>query len=231
VTAALRPARGGRGSGWKEAGALLALAAAALILWDTWAVYPLKVLVIFFHEMSHGLAALLTGGSIERIEVVSGLGGLCVTRGGKAFFIASAGYLGSMAWGGVILVLAARTRADRAVMGALGGLLVLVSLIWVRPFLGFGMSFGLLAGGAMGAAAVWLRREVNDFLLKLIGLTSCLYAVLDLKSDILDRPSSPSDARILAELTGVPAIVWGLVWTGLAIAGSLFFLSKTRDSA
>ena len=33
-------------------------------LWNTSLVYPLKILVVFFHEISHGVAAVLTGGSI-----------------------------------------------------------------------------------------------------------------------------------------------------------------------
>eukprot|EP00425_Heterocapsa_triquetra_P025156 CAMPEP_0195122230 /NCGR_PEP_ID=MMETSP0448-20130528/125969_1 /TAXON_ID=66468 /ORGANISM="Heterocapsa triquestra, Strain CCMP 448" /LENGTH=51 /DNA_ID=CAMNT_0040159715 /DNA_START=86 /DNA_END=237 /DNA_ORIENTATION=+ len=44
--------------------------------------------------------------------------------------------------------------------------------------------------------------EVNDLVLKVIGLTSCMYAVLDIKSDVLDRPYLRSDASMMAEATG-----------------------------
>ena len=57
-----------------------------------------------------------------------------------------------------------------------------------------------------------------------LGLTSCLYAVLDIKSDVLDRPGLPSDAAMLTELTGLPTLFWGVLWITLALAacGLLF---------
>ena len=36
---------------------LLALTALVIALWDTPAILPLKILVVFLHELSHGLAA------------------------------------------------------------------------------------------------------------------------------------------------------------------------------
>ena len=61
-------------------------------------------------------------------------------------------------------------------------------------------------------------------MLKVIGLTSCLYVVLDLKSDIFDGSGRPSDATLLAEYTGLPAALWGILWIAIAAAGSLGFL-------
>ncbi len=209
---------------WKVLGSLVGIVVVVALLWDTRAVYPLKILVVFFHEMSHGLAALLTGGSIERIEVVAAEGGLCVTRGGSRFVILTAGYLGSLVWGGVILLLASRTRLDRAVALALGGILLLVSLLWVRPFAGFGFLFGLGTSAVLIAIGLFLPEEVSDYLLRIVGLTSCLYAVLDIKSDILDRPGVRSDAVMLAEATHIPSLVWGILWIALAVVAAFFFL-------
>jgi hypothetical protein len=209
---------------WRTGGALLILMAGVVLFWNTWAVYPLKILVVFFHELSHGLAAWVTGGSIERIELVAQQGGLCVTRGGSTFLTLSAGYLGSLFWGGVILVVAARTRHDKWFTMGLGILLLLVTLLFIRPLVGFGFAFGLFTGGAMVAAGRLLPEKANDLLLKVIGLTSCLYAVLDIKSDILDRSYLRSDARMLAEYTGIPTLVWGVVWILLAVVAAMFFL-------
>lgn len=209
---------------WRIFASLLGLVVVAALFWNTWAVYPLKILVVFFHELSHGLAALLTGGSIVRIEVVAQEGGLCVTRGGNRFIMLSAGYLGSLVWGGVILVLAARTHLDKIISAVLGVMLVLITLLYVRPFGGFGFVFGLLSGAALIAIGVFLSEDINDPLLRLIGLTSCLYAVLDIKSDIIDRPHLRSDAVMLADLTHIPALVWGILWILIAVVAALFFL-------
>ena len=87
---------------WKELGGMVALMVPVLLLWDSIAIFPLKIIVIFFHELSHGIAALLTGGSVQEISVSSREGGYCLTLGGSPFLILSAGYLGSLFWGGVI---------------------------------------------------------------------------------------------------------------------------------
>ena len=206
---------------------------AVVYLWNTWIVYPLKILVVFFHELSHGLMAVITGGSIKEIRIVAAQGGVCVTAGGNRFLTLSAGYLGSLVLGGVILVLATRTRYDQTIATVIGGLMLLISLLFVRPIISFGIFFGLLAGLAMIAAGKYLSEDSNDFILKVIGLTSCLYAVLDIKSDVLDRPYLRSDARMLAELTHLPTIFWGLLWITIAVIAAVFFLlvaCKTRPS-
>jgi len=41
--------------------------------------------------------------------------------------------------------------------------------------------------------------------------------VLDIKSDVLDRPYLPSDAAMLAEATGIPTVFWGMLWIGVAL--------------
>jgi hypothetical protein len=207
-----------------EAAWLVAISTIVWLLWDTPVILPLKILVVFFHELSHGIMAMLTGGEIVRIEVVAQEGGLCVTRGGNRFLTLSAGYVGSLIWGGLLLVLASRSRLDRTVSATVGMLLMLATLIWVRPLVSFGFLFGLSAGGALLAIGYFLSHAVNDFLLKVIGLTSCLYALLDIKSDIIDRPYLKSDAAMLAEEFGLPTIFWGLLWAAIAVGFALFFL-------
>ena len=59
----------------------LALAVATLLLWGTPVVYPFRLFVVFLHEISHGIAAVLTGGQIVSIAM-GNAGGVCFTRGG-----------------------------------------------------------------------------------------------------------------------------------------------------
>jgi hypothetical protein len=209
---------------WRVLAGLVGLMVPIGLLWSTSLLYPLKILVVFFHEISHGLVAVATGGSIDRIEVVAAEGGLCVTRGGSRFLTLSAGYLGSLVWGGVLLVLASRTRLDRVLAAVLGGILVLVAIAFVRPIASFGFVFGLLSGLALVASGIFLPEVVNDTLLRIFGLTSCFYALLDIKSDILDRPQVRSDAVMLAEVTKIPGVVWGVIWIAVALLASFVFL-------
>ena len=196
------------------------------LLWIFWwspVVYPLKVFVVFLHEISHGIASIATGGSIQQITLDPRLGGACDCPNGNAFLTLSAGYLGSLAWGGVILELGrwAGRRADWIVR-SLGMLVAVVTVLYVRG--PFGVAFGLLFGIGLIYVALRLSSQLNQMLLTVLGLTSCLYAVLDIKSDVLDRPELPSDAYMLAEVTGVPTLAWGGAWIAIAlfVSGWLF---------
>jgi Zn-dependent oligopeptidase len=43
------------------------------------ALYPVKLIVTFFHEFGHALSAILTGGSVDSVTVNSDGSGLAMT--------------------------------------------------------------------------------------------------------------------------------------------------------
>jgi len=191
------------------------------VLWNTPVLLPLKILVVFFHEISHGLAAILTGGEVDRITVEMNQGGLAWTRGGSYFITVNAGYLGSFLWGSGLILAASWTDRDRIITALLGFILAAVTVLYVRNATGF--AFGLATAAALLAAAKYLSDTLNDILLKVIGITSCGYAILDVWSDVITR-SCWSDARILAKMTHIPAAFWGVLWIALSIVGMYYTL-------
>lgn len=192
-------------------------------LWDTAIVYPLKVFVVLLHEVSHGLAAIATGGSVERIVLDANQGGAAYTVGGIPFVTLSAGYLGSLFWGVLFVMLGfSRLLRPRWIIGAVGVFVVLVSVFVVRN--PFGLLFGVAFGGALVASAKYLSQRTNRILLLVLGLTSTLYAILDIKSDIISRPNLRSDAAMLAEMTGVHTMFWGFLWIAIALLVSAWLL-------
>jgi hypothetical protein len=207
----------------------LVTALAVYVFWNTPVVYPLKIFVVFLHEISHGLAAVATGGSIERIELSANQGGVCWTRGGSRFITASAGYLGSVAWGALLLVAGARTRFDRALTALVGLFVGAVTLLYVRSL--FGFVYGLVAGAVLVAVALKLPEHASDALLRVIGCVSCLYAVWDIASDVLLRDVPGSDAHAMAAITYLPAAFWGVLWIGVALAVTALALFVTARRA
>ena len=188
-------------------------------LWDTAAVYPLKVFVVLLHEISHAMVAVATGGTIERIVLDPNQGGACYCPGGNEFLTLSAGYLGSLAWGGLLIAVGQAQRINsRWVTGATGLLVAGLTLAYVRSTFGFG--FGLAFGLALVIGAIRLSAAANQRVLLTLGLTSCLYAILDIKSDILDRPELQSDAAMLSDMTGLHTVVWGSLWITVAVLAS-----------
>ncbi len=186
--------------------------------WDTVFVTPLKLLVVLLHEISHGLAAVATGGRIVEIQIQQGEAGHAVTMGGNGFLIYSAGYLGSLVFGVLLLVASTRTKVEKPVAALLGLLLLVVAVRfvpWGDNTFGKVFAFGT---GALFIGLAALPRVCATVALRVVAVTSCLYVLLDIKSDVLDRPGGDSDAARLAELTGVPSLVWGLLWIAVSVA-------------
>jgi hypothetical protein len=208
---------------------LTAWLVAVWLLWWSPVIYPLKLFVVLLHETSHALMALATGGRVDRLIITADQGGICYCPGGNAFLTLSAGYLGSLLWGALILVLArARKPEPRDTTTAIGVLVLALTALFVRN------AFGILFGALFGAGMVALRgagRTVHVLALTALGLTSCLYALLDIKSDVLDRPHLPSDAHMLAQLTGVPTVVWGILWIGIGAAVSWWLFRRALARA
>lgn len=196
---------------------LLVILAVIFALWQTPVVVPLKILVVFLHELSHALAAWLTGGDVLQISVSAQQGGFAITRGGNLFAILTAGYLGSLVLGVALLLVALRSTADRVVTGALGAVMLLVTLLFVRDL--FAIGFCAIAGLTLLGCARFLGHAVNDTVLRVIGLSSLLYVPYDIFDDTIARAGSlRSDAHMLAEAFGGTAIIWGALWLVISLA-------------
>src|SRR5574344_630352 len=112
------------------------LLAIAIYFWESPLLLPIKYLTVFFHELSHGISAVLTGGEIARIELSFNQGGLCYTAGGIRWIVLSAGYLGSLLWGCAILILNVRYKQEKLLMNLLTIIFIISIVLWVRNFEG-----------------------------------------------------------------------------------------------
>ena len=214
---------------WQALLLLLAVYVCVVLLWETQWIYPLKLVVVLLHEISHAIAAVATGGRVIEIQVLQGEAGHCVTQGGNGPLIYSAGYLGSLAFGVVLLLLATRVRAEQPASALLGLLMLGVAVVLI-PWEAnrFGKTFGVLTGALLVALAV-LPAVWSATAVRVVAVTSCLYAIVDVKSDVLDRPGVDSDAVRLAAVTDISATTWGVLWIGisLAVTSAAFWLAVT----
>lgn len=185
--------------------------------------YPFRLFVTFIHEGGHALAALLTGSSVHGLQVAPNGGGLVYTAGGSwlsQMIVSSAGYLGAMLYGALLLILIRRSTAVRAVLYGTGAYILALAL-----FFGFPNLFTIIAGIALAAglfaAARFATVQVANFLVAFLAVQCVVGALFDLRTLItLSAPFSGgphTDADNMARLTHLPPIVWALTWTALAI--------------
>ncbi len=209
----------------------ISLTAAALLLAQIPIVHwPFAWLETFFHELSHGLTAILTGGEIIRIELHLRGSGLCYTRGGWPFLVLLSGYSGAVLWGGGIY-LAARGiswRSASLLLAILVGILTVSTLLWVRDL----VTLGIIIVFLLILTFQWRFRStpVLQWLLKFSGL----YVVLDaVRSPLaLLDVKHVGDGAKLATQTGVPEIIWVGLWFSFGLSGLWYLWWITfRESA
>ncbi|MBI3090398.1 MAG: M50 family metallopeptidase [Candidatus Tectomicrobia bacterium] len=181
---------------------------AGLLLWFTPVILPFKIFVVFLHETFHALAAVATGGRVLEMQVSIWQSGYVKSSGGVSVIVASAGYVGSAVFGGLLLILAARDDLAQALFGVLAALFAIVTLLFVRN--AFGLFFGLGAT-ALFALLAWKNPPYSAYFVDVLAVLSSLYAIYDLADFLLY--GGPTDATILAAVTHVPATIWAILWT------------------
>ena len=224
---------------------LLIAATISIVLWfipyAAFLTYPFRIFVTFIHEGGHALAALLTGNSVSSLSVAVNASGETYTNSGgliSQVFISSAGYLGAMAFGALLLILIRKTVAARIVLLGSGLYVFALTMIFglIKPVVLLtglsGIPFTLLAGIIISVGLVLIARfasaKVATFFVSFLAVQCVLNALFDLKELFLFSSSGPTvhtDALNMAQATGIPAIFWTVAWIAFAL-GILWFAMR-----
>lgn len=192
---------------------------------------PLIWVETFFHEISHGLAALATGGTIVGFTLGFDGSGVCRSVGGWGPAIAFAGYPGAALFGALLYRTAVATdrRTERALAGSAMALIALVWLLWGQ---GAGTLIIIASIEALFALG-WLlgRSGWARLVLQFVGASAALSAVRSPLA-VLASHDGGSDAAVLSRMTGLPQGVWVAAWIVVALAAvwMMWRFSRRRDS-
>lgn len=225
----------------KERAATLAgIALGWILLWQTaigsLLLYPFTILATWFHEMGHGIAAMLAGRGFERLLIFAdGSGVAQSTRPADGYgltdaLVAAGGPLGPALAGAALIVASRSAAATRWALAALGAALIGSTLIWVRSPTGWlvlpalGAAIGLLA---LRGSVAW-----RGFAIQLLGVQAAISAWQQL--DYLFSPGGNvggrlhrSDTGAIADVLLLPYWFWGaaisaailaLLWLSLRLA-------------
>lgn len=219
---------------------LIGIAVASIILWQTTigslVLYPFTILATWFHEMGHGLAAMLTGASFERLLIFpdgSGVAQSMRPADASALtgaLIAASGPLGP-AIAGSLLIIASRTdKATRAALAIVGLALIVSTVIWVRTLTGWlvlpALGIAILALAWRGSA------DQRHFGIQLLGVQACIsvweqFGYLFSAGGSVDGELRRSDTSAIADALLLPYWFWGaaisvviviLLWRSFAFA-------------
>ncbi|HEX8354323.1 MAG TPA: M50 family metallopeptidase [Pyrinomonadaceae bacterium] len=226
-----------------QAKALLAAAALSLALWFipyAWVLtYPFQLFVTFIHEGGHALAAVLTGNSVRSLSVALDTSGLTETltpAEGSFFsrmFISSAGYLGAIAFGALLLWLVRlKVRARVILVGSAAVIAGLTAVFgFIVPLTSFSFSpFTIVAGTAITAgllaAAKFLGPAARNFLASFLAVQCSLDAVFNLRDlfYLSVATDAQTDAKNMELLTGIPSPLWAVFWIAVSVVILLLVL-------
>lgn len=227
-----------------QAMTLLIAAAISIALWfipyAEILTYPFRIFVTFIHEGGHAIAALLTGNQVASLSVAMNASGETYTTQGGLFsqmLVSSAGYLGAMAYGALLLLLIRRAVAARYVL--IGSAVLIFALtIMYGLWSPFTLLMGVLLTGGLFAVAKFAGPRVATFFVSFLAVQCVLNALLDLKTVFFlstpFAPNVPTDAVNMSNATGIPALFWAVLWIGLAIAiltGAMRIYAVSKNQA
>jgi|SRR5215203_581833 len=202
-------------------------------------VYPIRLFVTFIHESGHALVAVVTGGSVQSLTIASdGSGEVYSASSGMigGLLTSSAGYLGTTAFGVLMLFLIRRSFSPNKILAALGIFVAAMTAIFavISPIFNFlslnttfsSIAFTIVAGSLLAAGLVALgiysKERVASFAVAFLAVQCLLNAALDLVNVFfINAPfvgaNVHTDAANMAAATGLPGIVWVVIWMGISL--------------
>ncbi|MEM1034926.1 MAG: M50 family metallopeptidase [Myxococcota bacterium] len=185
--------------------------------------WPLMLLSTLAHELGHGVAAVLSGGSFLRFEMYAdGSGAALTATDGRlqAAFTAAGGLVGPAFASMLLFGAARREKLARWGLGTLAGLLALALVLVVRNL--FGFAFVALLVVALVAVVRFGNAWWSRFTLVFIAVNLALSVFT--RGDYLftetaqtARGPMPSDVAQMAEALLLPYWVWGAACGAISV--------------
>ncbi len=212
---------------------LFGLIGAAIVTIAVWQVpggnyilYPFTILATWFHEMTHGLMALLLGGKFEKLIIFPNGSGIAYYSGPlflepiSSVLVASAGPMGPPLAGAGLIMASRNPKASSMILKFLGIFLLFSALVWVRSIFGF---VAILVMGAIVLGISFMRsQEMRNFAVQFLGVQACVatYFQIDYLFSYSAGPLGISETGRIQQILFLPYWFWG----ALMAAGSIFIL-------
>lgn len=192
--------------------------------------FPLNMFSTYLHEASHGLTAILTGGSLLSFTMQLDTSGLAYTSGGFRPLVISAGYIGNAIWGSLLLLASAKRGYEKRILTILSIFFFLFTFLFARNFVAFfsGIFFGL-------SIILLTRIKLNTFIssfLAFLAVQTCFNSFHNIVELFYFPKGTVTDAQLLSNLTlgVVPPFIFALSWCVISLVIFFYTLKKILKS-
>lgn len=232
------------GSQEEQVGRLILAAMLVLLLpsipFGQYLTYPFVILSTWFHEMGHGLTAILLGFEFQQLEIYPSGSGVAITAYAQPpsalsrAMIAAGGPLAPAIVGSLLILASAHQKLWRPVLLGLAVVIGISTLIWVRSVIGLTV-LPLVAVIMMGFA--WKASDgVMRFTLQFLGIHAALsmfgqWDYLLMENAVIGGQTIPSDTGAIEQALALPHWLWAaliIVTAAVMILASLKYALKVR---
>jgi len=186
--------------------------------------YPLMLLGTWFHEMGHGVTALLLGGNFEYLEIYDNGGGVAYTSylTHKLYLpynltralVAFGGLIGPCVMGCILIISGIKQKTSRWMLILLIVSIILSLIFWVKSSLGIIVLIAISIGITF---IVYLNKPtITQWTVLFLGLQSTLSTYLQLSylftsSFVRDGTINTSDTQVIADSLFGPYWMWAIL--------------------
>ncbi len=199
-------------------------------------VYPFAILTTWFHEMGHGLSALMLGQDFERLVIYANGSGVAESRVASDLSpfaratIAAGGPLAPCVFGSLLILASAHERLWRPALWLLSGLIFISVIIYVRSVVGYAV-LPLVALGI--AVTAWKASPgIVRFVLQFLGLLGAMSMLRDFNYLFTER-AVIGGQEMLSDTGQMEAALllphW--LWAGLILAISALMVGASLKYA
>jgi hypothetical protein len=190
----------------------------------------LNLLVVMFHEISHLIVTIITGGEYLEFAINKNEGGYVLANGGDRFLQLSSGYLGATIIGCVLLYLSFIAKNKSIVVQYLS-LSILIIGYYISDDL-FTLEFATITGIFLFIISLTYDSLISAIALRIISIQAILYSFYDIYSDTILYGGVGSDAYMLSKEYYGTSPMWGFYWIIIAsiiiVITTLLIIVKTK---
>ena len=177
------------------------------------------------HELGHALMALILEGSVKKIELFNDASGTTTTATKTkfgSFLVAFIGYPFSSFVSYFIFYLLT-VGYEKGFLIGISILFLFMLLLWVRNIYGV---LWILIFCAVNGYLIYLNNahyiHIATLLYAVFIAVDAVFSALTVLFLSIKQKDKAGDATLLKKITGVPAVIWGIVFAG--VAGWVFYL-------
>lgn len=191
-----------------------------MFLWDTIILRPLQVFAIGVHESLHGLATIITGGSIISMNL-NFYSGVLTSSGGWFYVISSAGYVGTALVAG-LLIYSSLVGKEKIILFSIALFTILIAIKSIDTFFSIPFLITLIIGLLIIYSV--LKDKFTKYIGLFLGFFFSFTSLVDMKMYLLAIPKQ-TDAGILARHLGSELFTLPIGFSFFALSMFILYIS------